>query len=880
MTGMLIKSIRGIYVALLLGLILGWLCSPSYSAEPKSINFDTIAANDGGVWNTEGLMIAQDVSPPWWQTWIFRSCLAGVVLAIVLTIAMYVNRLNSEIAERKQAENALTESLKRLNSFDTHSTEGVYRVEMKQPISIDLPVSEIIEQINRYAIVAETNASLADMYGLKPEDMIGRPAVDFAPDYGRRVVLILDREGYRVDREKTLDIDKDGNPLYLLESYHGIIYGNMLTAIWGVQTNITELHMAEEALRESERKHRELVENLPQRIFHKNVNSVYISCNKHYAQDLGINPEDITGKTDFDFFPKELADKYRADDQRLMSCGKTEDIEESFIKNGQNYYIQTVKTPLFDDDGNVAGIQGIFWDITDRKKAEQELRKEKHFIDKAINSLPGVCYLFTQNGKLLRWNDNFQSLLGYSYEEIEHLHPWDLCPVEEQPLVKERIGEVFSKGESFVEANLLSKDGIRTLHYLTGVRVDIDGTPCQVGVGIDISDRKRAEEERERLQDQLRQSEKMQTIGQLAGGVAHDFNNILGGIIGAAELLERHEKDNEKSQKFIQMISNAATRAADLTDKLLAFSRKGKSISTQIDIHAIIMETVVLLERSIDRRIALSLKLNANAHATIGDPSQLQSAILNLGVNARDAIPEGGTITISTENVDFDADYCNTSPAALKPGQYIQVSVSDTGMGIDQNIIDRIFEPFFTTKEQGKGTGLGLSAVYGTIHEHGGNVQVSSEPGEGAVFHLYLPVENSESSNDALSLEQIEVASDGGVILLIDDEKVIRLTGSYALEDMGFEVLLAENGEEGVEIYQKNAAKINLVIIDMIMPKMNGTEAFHAIREINPRAKVIMASGYAKDAKVSELMQEGLAGFIKKPFKRNDLAKIIAESIG
>ncbi len=382
--------------------------------------------------------------------------------------------------------------------------------------------------------------------------------------------------------------------------------------------------------------------------------------------------------------------------------------------------------------------------------------------------------------------------------------------------------------------------------------------------------------EQHRLAKELRQSEKMQAVGQLAGGIAHDFNNMLAGILGASELLGRFASGNVKTKKYVDIITSTAKRAAELTAKLLTFSSKGSRLSGPIDMHGVVREAVSLLERSIDKRIRVGLELKAAETHVIGDTAQLENAVLNLGVNARDAMPEGGQLVISTDNIDLDQDYCRTASAVLSPCRYIRVSVRDTGTGIPHNLVKRIFEPFFTTKAIGKGTGLGLSAVYGTVRDHRGDITVYSEPGEGTVFHIYLPVTGAAARPEKPPEEELIHGS--GLILVVDDEEVIRTTVSHFLEEFGYDVLLARDGREALEVYRADVNRIDLVILDMIMPRMNGRDAFLAIRELNPGAKVILASGFVDNMKAAEMESKGLLGIIKKPYFRAELSKIVAEA--
>jgi nitrogen-specific signal transduction histidine kinase/ActR/RegA family two-component response regulator len=382
--------------------------------------------------------------------------------------------------------------------------------------------------------------------------------------------------------------------------------------------------------------------------------------------------------------------------------------------------------------------------------------------------------------------------------------------------------------------------------------------------------------EQSRLEEQLRQSQKMDSIGQLAGGVAHDFNNMLGGIIGSAELLATRIGEDEKCSKFVTMIIDTAERAANLTGKLLAFSRKGKVLSSPVNIHGVIVDTIAILERSIDKRITIVHDLAAPHPIVIGDPSQIENAILNLGVNAGYAMPTGGTLILSTEEVVFGEDDCRESGFSLSPGPFIRITVQDEGVGMPPEVLERIFEPFFTTRGVGEGTGLGLSAVYGTVKNHHGAVHVESEEGQGTRVCLDLPCAVHSDAPDGEEGQE-EVHSGSGHILVVDDEAVIRMTSGTLIRDLGYEVTLAEDGEEALDLYRQDQERFDLVILDMVMPKLNGTDTFRRLRELDSDARVLISSGFTRDAGIGDLRDEGLLGFIKKPYRRSELSQVLSE---
>jgi CheY-like chemotaxis protein len=368
----------------------------------------------------------------------------------------------------------------------------------------------------------------------------------------------------------------------------------------------------------------------------------------------------------------------------------------------------------------------------------------------------------------------------------------------------------------------------------------------------------------------------MDVIGQLAGGIAHDFNNMLAGIMASAELLKLRMDGNDKNLKMVNTILQAATRSADLTREMLSFSRKNNQISSPVSVNETIVAVVNLLEHTIDKRVQLKTVLGVHDPIVMGDQTLLQNALLNLGVNARDAMPEGGTMTYATAEKQLDEAACRAANLTLKAGRYLEITVSDTGIGMTKSVIERIFEPFFTTKETGKGTGLGLAAVYGTIKNHGGDISVLSQPGLGSVFRIYLPLVSGENGNKE---HHDDYVTGSGGILLVDDEAMLREVGSDLLQDLGYTVYLAEDGEQALAMFSANRSSISLVILDVIMPKMAGKDAFLQLREQAPDLKILFCSGFSPEGTGAELMQLGAAGFIQKPYTRSALSRAVAEAL-
>lgn len=519
--------------------------------------------------------------------------------------------------------------------------------------------------------------------------------------------------------------------------------------------------------------------------------------------------------------------------------------------------------------------------VLQRREIEQAntaLRESEENLQITLDSIGDAVIATDARGEITRMNPVAVELTGWDFDRAigkPFGEVFNTVDADTGRPIPNSVHKVMETGEAAAletHAILIATGGTERKIADSGAPIR-DAQGKMVGVVLVLRDIT----EQQRLAKELRQSEKMQAVGQLAGGIAHDFNNMLAGILGSSELLARYTGDCPKAKKYIDIIIKTSKRAADLTGKLLSFSRKGSRMSGSLDMHDVVREAAVLLERSIDKRIQLILELSAAETFVTGDPALLENAVLNLGVNARDAMPEGGKLVVTTGNLVLDEDYCRMATAKLSPGRYLRVSVRDTGTGIPPGLVKRIFEPFFTTKGSGKGTGLGLSAVYGTVRDHRGDINVYSEPGEGTVFHIYLPVTQSAANRQQLASEQFVHGS--GLVLVVDDEEVIRTTVSHFLEEFGYDVLLAKDGLEALQVYQANKSRIDLVILDMIMPRMNGYDAFLAIREFNPNAKAILASGFADSTKTIEMQKKGLLGIIRKPYLRTDLSKIVAEAL-
>lgn len=527
-------------------------------------------------------------------------------------------------------------------------------------------------------------------------------------------------------------------------------------------------------------------------------------------------------------------------------------------------------------------IIGIFlWNWSLRIKVAKktgELSDSRENLNITLNSIGDAVIATDTFSRVTRMNPVAEKLTGWSLNEARGRKLTQVFNIINSS-TRESIGNpadrVLETGEIVGLANhtvLISKDGNEYQISDSGapIKNSDDETTGVVLVFRDIS-------EEHELQEQLKHSQKMDAIGQLAGGVAHDFNNLLTGIIGAAQLLEkRNTLLDPRSSDALKIILQAAARASDLTFKLLAFSRKGKIASTAINVKHTVDDTIAILKRTIDKRISIKFDYEAANSTVTGDSSELQNAFMNIGINASHAMPDGGTIHFSMNNVRLSRLYCQSSSFKITPGEYVEICIKDTGCGIPEENLLRIFEPFYTTKEQGKGTGLGLAAVYGTVLNHNGEVTVYSELNTGTSFHILLPC--TEDETDDIKI-QYEIKRGSGTILLVDDEEILRVTGSLMLQGMGYQVILAKDGREAVNIFRSRHHEIDLVLMDLIMPEMNGSEAFLKMQETDSNCRVIISSGFSRDENLTELKNKGLSGFIRKPYRDYELSQVIETTL-
>ncbi len=530
---------------------------------------------------------------------------------------------------------------------------------------------------------------------------------------------------------------------------------------------------------------------------------------------------------------------------------------------GRKLWLETHGVPLRNDKDEVIALLGITRDITKRKEAEEALLLEKSFSDAIIDNLPGIFFICDEEGRLIRWNNNEVTVTGYSGEELGSLNVLDLFR-NDRDMVQGALQDLFATGKVTLEARLTTKNGLQVPFFLTGFRMVTNDKRYLVAVGIDVSERKR-------LEEQLRQAQKMESIGTLAGGIAHDFNNILTAIIGYGSLLQMKMKEGDPLRYHVEQVLSSANRAASLTQSLLAYSRKQILNPQPVSVNAIIQKVDLLLSRLIGENIELKIMLTDDDVTVLADAGQIEQVLMNLATNARDAMPEGGYLFLETQRIESSEESAEAQELG-KRSAYVLVTVTDSGMGMDEKTRQRIFEPFFTTKEVGQGTGLGLAIVYGIVKQHNGTITVSSEEGRGTTFKIYLPaVPTSGGQAQHFELPPIQ----GGVetVLVAEDDEIVRKLVRSVLEQFGYTVIEAKDGEDAVNKFMEHRDVIKLLLFDVIMPKKSGREAYAKIKIFSPNMKALFLSGYTAETIQRKGLLEPHQNFIMKPVPVNELLR-------
>ncbi|UCE35310.1 MAG: PAS domain S-box protein [Deltaproteobacteria bacterium] len=603
-----------------------------------------------------------------------------------------------------------------------------------------------------------------------------------------------------------------------------------------------------------------------------------VFANQAFAEIAGSTVEELLS-----FSPEEVRALVHPDDQDLVwgrfqarLGGKQVPPRYEYRgirKDGTVCWLEMIASLI--DYGGKPAIRGAVVDITDHKRAEEALRQSKERFKELAELLPETIYEMDLKGNLTFVNRNAFTHFGYTQQDFDRgLNAHDMIAPPDRQRSMANVKRIF-KGEELGlnEYTALRKDGSTFPCMIRSTAIMREGTPVGLrGFIIDMTERKKAEEERKKLEAQLQYTQRMEALGTLAGGIAHNFNNLLAGIMGNLSLTLLDSHPTQPHFDHLKRIEKLVKSGSQLTSQLLGYARGGRYDVKLLDFNRLVTEIFDTFGAA-KKEIRVHRSLAEDLLGIKADQGQIEQVLLNVLVNAGDAMPGGGDLFLETMNVT-DKDM-GRKPYKVRPGTYVLLKVKDTGTGMDKKTLQHIFEPFFTTKGLGAGTGLGLASAYGIIKAHQGYIDVESEKGHGTTFEIYLPA--SESKSPEASKRAGHPAEGSETILLVDDEPMILEVAVEVLRELGYTALEAQGGRQAVELYNKKRAAIDLVILDMIMPDMGGGETYDRIKQINPQVKVLLSSGYSIDGEATEILERGCQGFIQKPFGMEELSMKIRE---
>jgi len=761
-----------------------------------------------------------------------------------------------DITESKQAEESL-----RTSAREWHTTFDA--------------INDAVALMDSEGRILKCNKAMANLLEKPFSEIIGRPCWELmhgTPDPIEDCPLVRIQE---TRRRETLLLPMGNRWFNVVADPLFDGDGNFIGAVH-IISDITERKRAEDSLRESVEALRAFLNANPEVSFLMDAKGTVLVANESLFKRFSKSSEEIIGSCLYGLFPEDVTKQRKSHFDEVFRTGKPVHFED--VRMDRNY--ETFVHPVFDKEGNVAEVAILGFDITERKQTEEALRSSEEKYRTILENIEDGYYEVDIAGNFTFYNDSLCRILGYSRDEMIGMNDRQYTDQENAKKLFQAFNKVYRTGEPAREFDweIIRKDGARR-RIEASVSLIKDSSGNRIGFrGLvrDVTERKQIEQEKANLEEQLRQSQKIEAIGRLAGGIAHDFNNLLTVIKGYSQLSLIEIKEGHPLKENIEEIKKAAEKAADLTRQLLAFSRRQILDMKVLDLNTLLKDLDKMLRRVIGEDIELITLLTEDLGRVKVDPGQIEQVVMNLVVNARDAMPSGGKLFIETANIELDEAYARAH-VAVTPGRFVMISVSDTGVGMTPEVRDRVFEPFFTTKEKGKGTGLGLSTVYGIVKQSGGNIWVYSEPGQGTTLKIYLPLvdEPIEELREKVRIEEIPRGHE--IILIVEDDEAVRKLAVQILEKQGYNALQAHQGDEALKICQHHKDRIHLILTDVVMPEMSGRQLVDSLKQVRQDFKVLYTSGYTDNAIAHHGVLEKGVNFIQKPFTFEGLARKVRE---
>ncbi len=782
----------------------------------------------------------------------------------------------TQLESRRLASSALQEDpVERSNG---KSAEGALGESVALYRTVTENASDAIIVIDEESKILFVNRATERIFGYAKDEILGQPLTMLMPDYLRQVhrhalkkYIETGKRHISWEGVEVPGLHKSGKEIFLEISFsEDASDGKRIFT--GICRDITGRNRVEHERQQLAA----IVESCGDAIIGKDLNGIVTSWNKGAERTYGYTAEEVIGKPVSMLTLPERSDEIPQNMQRLQRGERVEHYETVRVtKSGRQVQISLTVSPIRDEHGNIVGASAIARDITERKQAQDALRLSEERLQGIISSAMDAIITVDSNQRVVVFNKAAEQIFRCAAREAIGQ------PIEK--FIPQRFRENHRQHVHGFARTSVTGRSIYSPATLFALRADgeefpIEATISQAETGAerlftvilrDIS-------ARVRLEAELRQAQKIEAIGQLAGGVAHEFNNFLGVILGYSELLSAEAGDNEKVRRSLAEINAATQHAATLTRHLLTFSRKQLVEPQVLDLNQAVWEAHKLVRRLVPAHMEVAPVLAPTLGWVKVDPGQVQQVLINLVVNARDAMPEGGKVVIETSDVELDEAFVSQH-LGLQPGAYVMLSVSDTGYGMDAETLTHIFEPFFTTKQPGKGTGLGLSTIYGIVKQNGGHIAVESAVGRGSIFRIYLPRVQAPAEEAGGTAPRRLEQTGRATVLIVEDEAALRRLLSLSLERRGYKVLTAVDGADAIEIFGQHPGEIDLVVSDLVMPRVDGFELKRRIAALSPAMRFLFMSGYSDE--IVERRESALQGcaFLEKPFLPDELANKVRE---